>query len=534
MNNQKLETIVPDTSVIIEGVLNKKLEARELAVDVVMIHEAILAELEHQANMGKSIGFVGLDEIKKLKELAPVLGFKLEFVGQRPKAAEIRYAKLGEIDALIRQLAYESDATLMTADRVQARVAEAKGIKLLFVELEIKPKRVLLENFFDEATMSVHLREGMPPMAKLGRPGAWDFKAIAEKALDAEEIKAISREIVEEAGLRRDAFIEVDRAGSTIVQLGNYRTVIARPPFADGWEITAVRPIKTLALKDYNLSPKLAERIEKRAEGVLIAGAPGMGKTTFAQALAEHYAAKGKAVKTIEAPRDLILSDAITQFALRLAEPGELHDVLLLSRPDYTIFDEMHATEDFRLYADLRLAGIGMVGVVHATKPIDAIQRFIGRIEMGVIPHVVDTVIFIKDGIIAKVYSLDIAVKVPSGMTEADLARPVVVVADFESGKPEYEIYNYGEQTVVVPVKAMARPRGLAALAARALEAELRKYGEVGRIEFADENKATVWVEERAIPAIVGRKGENIAALERRLGIAIELRLAEDGRKRRR
>ena len=52
-------------------------------------------------------------------------------------------------------------------------------------------------------------------------------------------------------------FIEIEREGSTIVQLGKYRIVITRPPFSDGWEITAVRPVKTLNLDDYKLSEKL-------------------------------------------------------------------------------------------------------------------------------------------------------------------------------------------------------------------------------------------------------------------------------------
>ena len=121
----------------------------------------------------------------------------------------------------------------------------------------------------------------------------------------------MAKEIVEEAEMREDGFIEVQRRGSTIVQLGNFRIVIARPPFADGYEITAVRPIKKLGMGDYNLSEKLKSRISVQAEGVLIAGAPGMGKSTFAQALAEYFAGQKKIVKTVEAPRDLQLPDSI-------------------------------------------------------------------------------------------------------------------------------------------------------------------------------------------------------------------------------
>ena len=56
----------------------------------------------------------------------------------------------------------------------------------------------------------------------------------------------------------------------------------------------------------------------------------------------------------------------------------------------------MRTDEDFRLYVDLRLAGIGMVGVVHAASPIDAIQRFINRVELGMIPSIIDTVLILS------------------------------------------------------------------------------------------------------------------------------------------
>ena len=91
-----------------------------------------------------------------------------------------------------------------------------------------------------------------------------------------------------------------------------------------------------------------------------------------------------------------------------------------------------------------------MIGVVHATSPIDAIQRFVKRVELGMIPSIVDTVIFIENGQVAKVYSLNMSVKVPTGMTESDLSRPLVEIRDFFSGEVEYEMYTFGEETVVV------------------------------------------------------------------------------------
>ena len=300
--------------------------------------------------------------------------------------------------------------------------------------------------------MSVHLRENTEPYAKRGLPGKWDFIQLEKKKLKQEFLIDLSKEIVEEAKIRDTGYIEIDRRGSTIIQLGNFRIVITRPPLSDGYEITAVRPIKKLNLEDYKLSEKLRKRLYSQAEGVLIAGAPGEGKSTFTSALAEFYASQNKIVKTIEAPRDLQLSDNITQYAISHSSSQEIHDILLLSRPDYTVFDEMRNIEDFRLFADLRLAGIGLAGVVHATNPVDAIQRFIGKTELGMIPQIVDTVVFIKAGQVHKVLSLKIMVKVPSGMIEEDLARPVVEIRDFETGALEFEIYSYGDQTTIVPV----------------------------------------------------------------------------------
>jgi ATPase, PilT family len=272
------------------------------------------------------------------------------------------------------------------------------------------------------------------------------------------------------------------------------------------------------------LPPKLLHRLEKQAEGILIAGAPGMGKTTFAQALAEYYHRKGKVVKTIESPRDMQLPVDVTQYSKTYATSEELHDVLLLSRPDYTFFDEMRDTKDFELYADMRLAGVGMVGVVHATSPIDAIQRFIGRVELGMIPSIIDTVIFIENGEVKKVYEVETVVKVPHGLREAELARPVVVVKDFLTGEPEYELYVFGDRTFVVPIKKSAIPEGERVKAR--LETLLRKYLPDSEVEVvvAEGSRAVVLVNEEYYNYIVGKPRRKLERLARRLGFEIEIR----------
>ena len=519
---EKIDKIVIDTSVLIEGLVSNKIKSKEISPKKVLIHEAVIAELEHQANGGREKGYLGLEELKELRALSKKFNFEIEYTGRRQTSDEIRQSKSGAIDALIRELAYTEKAYLLTADRVNALTAEAKGISVILFEFEKDTKELMFEKYFDEETMSLHIKEGVKPCAKRGKPGEWKLVDVDEP-LDADTVQEMAKQIVEEATRRKDGFIEIERPGTTIIQLGKYRTVIARPPFADGWEITLVRPVKKLSLEDYDISEKLKKRLGGQAEGVLIAGAPGMGKSTFTQALTEFYAKQSKIIKTIEAPRDLIVPDNVTQYAIAQGSSQEIHDILLLSRPDYTIFDEMRNTSDFLLFADLRLAGVGMVGVIHATKPVDAIQRFIGKIEMGGIPHIVDTVIFIKNGTVAKTFSITMEVKVPSGMTEADLARPTVVINDFETNKQEFEIYSYGSDTVVIPVQDTNKESPLKELAKLAIQGELQRYTSHSEVRIDSDNKCTIYVPEHDIAGIIGKQGKNVEMLQKMIGMSIDV-----------
>jgi len=75
----------------------------------------------------------------------------------------------------------------------------------------------------------------------------------------------------------------------------------------------------------------------------------------------ELYQEKNSVIKTIESPRDLLVSDDVVQYSFTYGSHEEIRDILLLSRPDYTVYDEVRNTNDFQLYKDLRLTGIGLV-----------------------------------------------------------------------------------------------------------------------------------------------------------------------------
>lgn len=136
---KKSKNYVVDTSVIIQQFIPKLLE-KGLSGRII-IPNAVIAELEKLANKGNEAGFIGLDEIAKFHGLKKKYKISVSFVGPRPDIKHIKYAKSGEIDALIRGLAFKNKAVLITADLVQAKSAQAYGLKVIFLKPRIIPQK---------------------------------------------------------------------------------------------------------------------------------------------------------------------------------------------------------------------------------------------------------------------------------------------------------------------------------------------------------------------------------------------------------
>lgn len=538
---EKMLKIVPDTSIIIDQEVTNLIENEFIEENneiQVLIPEAVPSEIENHANKRKEIGYKGLDELKSLRELSEEGIIELQYVGRRPKLDEISIAGGGEIDAMIRDIARKYHATLLTSDKLQKEIAEAQGVKTYYFQKEIEPvivKKTELEKYFSTDVSSVHLRENTTPIAKKGVPGKVELIEIDYIPLRYNDLDRIAREVIEQTKYRHDAFVEIDKKGVIVIQFGDLRVTIARPPFADGFEITAIKPVNKLDLEDYNISDKLKERLSNDAKGILIAGSPGAGKSTFAQALAEYYYYNmEKIVKTMESPRDLNLDDNITQYAPLDGDMESTADILLLVRPDFTIFDEVRKTRDFEIYSDMRLAGVGMVGVVHATRAIDAVQRLLGRLELGVIPSVVDTTIYIEDGHVKSVYSIELTVKVPTGMVEADLSRPVIEIKDFETEELLFEIYTYGEQTIVMDIQKNYTNKSkddnvektpVEKIVERTIRKEVLKVAPnaIMEVSLISDKRALLEIDPDHAGIIIGKNGKTIDIIEEKSGISIEV-----------
>lgn len=528
--------IVPDTSIIIDGEVSKLVQNEYKGAEV-LIPEAVPSEIENHANKRKESGYKGLEELKELRRLSQEGIISISFVGRRPKLEEISLAGGGEIDAMIRDIARKHDAILFTSDRLQKEIAEAQGVRTYFHEKtpEYKPtEKTILEKYFTADISSVHLKENTTPIAKSGAPGHVELIELDYIPLRYNDLEKITEELLEQTKIRHDCFIEINKKGATVIQFGDLRVTIAKPPFSEGYEITAIKPVKKLDLIDYNVSNELLNRLSNDAKGILIAGSPGAGKSTFAQALAEYYYYDmEKLVKTMESPRDLNLDDNITQYAPLEGNMENTADILLLVRPDFTIFDEVRKTKDFEIYSDMRLAGVGMIGVVHATRAIDAVQRFLGRLELGIIPSVIDTTIYIEDGEIKTVYSIELVVKVPTGMLEDDLARPVIEIKDFETNQLFYEIYTYGEQTIVMDINKASQNNNedpdekspVSKIVERVIRHEVNKVAPnaVMEVSLISEKRALLEIDPEHTGAVIGKNGRTIAKIEERAGISIDV-----------
>ena len=446
-----------DTSVIFNGLIIDLIEDGELGDHPeIFISNIVVAEVEYRTNIQKEIGFYGLNVLKKLRQFDNEGKISLHVIGHRPTREEIKMAPGGELDALIRETAGKNNAILITADKIQGDVGIFEGIEVMpvkekVIHKEITPTSLKIVKFFDENTMSIHLKRGLPAYAKKGSPGNWYMEQVGHEIINKKEIEDIAIEIVEYVREDPHSFIELERYGALVTQLRDLRIVITRPPFSNDVEITAVKPLVNLTLEDYSLDKRIRKRLEK-AEGILVSGSPGAGKSTFSAALANYYSEKDKVVKTLESVRDLQVNPNITQYTKLEGSLEKSADILLLVRPDFTIFDEVRTTKDFQIFADFRLSGVGMVGVVHSSSAIDAVQRFIGRVELGMLPSIIDTIIFIENGDISTVLALKMTVKVPHGFRDKDLARPVIEVRDYLTKKLEYEMYSFGQDIVVNPI----------------------------------------------------------------------------------
>ncbi len=393
-----------------------------------------------------------------------------------------------------------------------------------------------IENLLiDDTVSTVFLKSECPTRVKSGHISSLSLKQLEGSIWDKPTLEMLCEEfsmIIEQNSNRSDCFVEIERIGCKIMQIGDLRITCAWPPFSDAWEITIVRPVAHLKISDYDLNPELMSRLKDHHRGVFVVGRPGSGKTTFAQAIAAYLDSEvGAMVKTMEAPRDLQVPQRVTQYAPLEGDLEKTAEVIFLVRPDFVIFDEVRRARDFEIFGDVRLAGVGLLGVTHANSALEAIQRMVGKVELGLISQVLDTVIHIEKGKIAQVLELKMVVRAPTGM-ESDLSRPVIEIKEFPSGKITHEMFAFGSEIAVVPVNIDDDEGGSPAMrmASEQLKKEISRLTgiPVSHAKFLTDSSAEIYIQDSSIGAMVGTRGESIRQLEQDLSIKLNVNSVKD------
>ncbi len=422
-----MNSVILDTNVFIIGIDDKLIIDKEI-----LIPRPVVDELKHIYDSNrKRIAEIGFDRLDKI-----IKNYNSRIVGESLNNISGQF-----IDKYIVDLAKSLEAKLYTYDKAMYLLARSIGVDVEKLDYDVNLDYIY--RLFDNKTMSLHIKKDV--YRKVGTPGNWVLEKL-DVNINIDKLLLDIDMYAREHGLEYD----IKDKDMRVIQIGDMRIVISYFPLSEQNEVTIVKATSKLDISQYSIQG-LLDRINN-ANGIVIAGAPGSGKTTFAAALANYYANMKKIVKTVEQPRDMRVDKSITQYSKNLINIERLKDLLLLVRPDYVIFDEIRSEEDFKFYSDMRLAGIGMVGIVHANSAIDAIHRFIGRVELGLLPHVIDTVLFIDKGDIDKILELRLTMKMPTGMKETDLTRPVVEIRDYNKGILLYEIYKFGDEIVLMPV----------------------------------------------------------------------------------
>lgn len=394
---------------------------------------------------------------------------------------------------------------------------------------------ILEELLLDDSVSTVFLKAECKPRVKSGHISSLSLNELERELWDKPSLENLSDDlslIIEQNSARSDCFIEIEREGCKVMQIGDLRVSCAWPPFSDAWEITVVRPVANLQLSDYKLDQELINRISNHHRGIFVVGKPGSGKTTFAQAIASYLDSEmGAMVKTMESPRDLQVPQRVTQYAPLEGDLEKTAEIIFLLRPDFVIFDEVRRARDFEIFGDVRLAGVGLLGVTHANSGLQAIQRLVGKVELGLISQVLDTVIHIEKGKINQVLELKMVVRAPTAM-ESDLSRPVIEIREFPSNRLTHEMFAFGSEIAVVPVTGSGDEGGSPAwnLAAEELKREATRLTgiTVKHAKFLTDSSAAVYVDDSAIGSMIGSGGEGIRRLEQDIGIKLDVQSVQE------
>jgi len=441
-----MDKAVLDTSIVINGRFSKMLKNEEIGECEIIIPAAVIDELQAQASKGRDIGFKGLEEVKRIREIAESKGLTVKFVGERPSLEDIKLARSGRIDALIRDVAKSEKGTLYTSDYVQALVAEAEGISVKYVEAYVRKEKFKFEDYLTPETILLEFRSGSYPTAKIMHGEKIKLIRVGDKPLSEEDVNELVEEIVGECRLSDECGVRILKPGAMILQLRDYRIAVAKPPFSDKLELI----IRRLSFKPrFETKPLniLMEKIWDKSLGVLMIGAPESGILELAKIFMNSYREKGRTIKIVEYGRMLGEIGDFTRYSLLEGDIEKTTEFLIHIKPDCVFLNDMSSSKDFKSFIKLRLAGITVIGIIYADDLPQVLKRFVSKLDLDLLTKTLNFLALAVDKIL-KIYELNMTIRAPTGRDPTSV-KPLVEVKALPRGDVEYEIYSDNGRLIV-------------------------------------------------------------------------------------
>ena len=440
-----MERIVPDTSVVISGALMKLIESKSLGECEIIVPLAVIDELQAQASKGREIGIRGLEELKKVREIAEEKGVRVRFSGERPSLDDIKLARSGRIDALIRDVAKAEQARLYTSDYVQALVAEAEGIPVEYVEPYELAEEFSFEKYLGPDVLSLYLRSGSPPYAEILREGKIKRVRLGEELCDEKLLSKILEEAMAAARLREEVDISLLRSDAIILETPDYRIKVSKPPFSDRLEITIQRnPLSLISESD--LVDPIVEECAEGSHGILLLNVDRIYFFPIAEKIAERLQDLNLRVEIIGHTRRA--SSSTSYHGPLNGDLEKTMEFLLADPPDILIFDDIRKTRDLKVVREFRSAGSSVLALLTSTSLSGALTKILEVVKPPILQEIFDRIVLMKCRGGLEIYKLSTSIKIPTGLSSKFDAQPVVEVA--RDDKITYEVYEVGGSSVIV------------------------------------------------------------------------------------
>jgi len=507
------EKIVPDTSIVINGRLSRMIEGGELGECEIIFPIAVLDELQAQASKGRETGFRGLEEIKRIRRLAEERGISIRFSGERPGLEDIKLAKSGRIDALIRDVAKREGGVLYTSDYVQALVAEAEGVPVRYVAPYARVERFSFEEYLRPNMISLHLKAGAPPIGRVLVRGSVKAVKLRKTPCGEDELNRILEEVTAALRMGEEGDLTLLRTDALVIETRAFRISAAKPPFSDSVEVVIQRnPIGDLIREE--AIEELVERCVEDALGVLVVNSDNVYAFPLVERVAEGLQARGRIVKIIGYSRRTTTSTPY--YGPMDGDLEKTVEYLSLSRPDYVIFDEVRRPRDFKLIHELRSLGMGVVSFA-ATRDLEgALDRILESLDPYSLHKTINLIALMRCGRPIEFYDVRLSFRAPSGLSSA--RGPGFVIEVVGDGGPLLEIFEVDGRPVVQDLEEVERRLRDLRSSANRLRRDLRRIDSGLRIEAVHLDRVVF----RASRSKIGRLTRMGRRLERILGVAVE------------